>query len=216
MRDAEADLRAPRAKRTRRWYPLSCAMAIATGAAGAAAELPSQVEPLDTRTDGVYGRLDGDVTLSVELLLDAAPGGPAPGVRAAAHYYWMAGVYAGYSRMTRSSATDQVASVGLDLRPAFLPRWLLGLQRGPGWLDLTLDSISVSAGPYWGAPQDGDFGDELGLDLGLGIAFPLMSSARGLWFSTRGFRRFADERNDAWVAQAGLCWYQPWLSPLLD
>ncbi len=180
------------------------------------AGLPSQVAPIDTRADGVYGRLDGDVALSGEVLVEASRGGPAPGVRVAAHYYWMAGAYAGFSRLLESGGSDRVLSVGLDLRPAFLPRWSLGLQTGPSWLDLTVDSIAVCAGAYWAQPEDSEFGRERGLELGLGVGFPLMAEAEGAWLSLRGLRRFADDRRDTWVLHAGLSWQLPWQSPLVE
>ncbi len=187
----------------------------ATGAA--AAELPSHVTPLDTRSDGVYGRFDGDVSVNASALLELSPGGPAPAVRAAAHYLWMAGAYVGLGRITSGPASDQVLSAGVEFRPAFVPRWTLGLETGPSFVDLAIDSISLSLGAFWASPQGGEFGDELGLELGLGGGVPLTGSARGPWLEARGVLRAADDAPKAvWCAQLGLSWSWGWQSPMQD
>jgi hypothetical protein len=179
-----------------------------------------RAQPLDTRVDGVYGRMDGDLTVSLAGLVEFSPGGPAPGARLAAHYFWMAGAYAAFSRALNSdTATDRVLSMGVDLRPAFLPRWSFGLETGPDWFDLTVDSIALSVGAYWAEPPEATFGQERGLELGLGFGLPLFAHARGLWIEARGQARIPDgsargQTETRWGGQLGLAWHTDWLSPI--
>lgn len=172
--------------------------------------------PLDTRHDGVYGRFDGDFSASVQALAELAPGGPAPGLRIATHYFWMAGVYASFVRPFETSGSDRNLSFGIDLRPAFLPRFSLGLETGPAFADLMLDSISLSLGPYWAAPEARDFGDERGLEAGLGFGLPLSARAAGPWLDLRGLARLPDHEPVRWALQLGVSWQVPWRSPWID
>lgn len=178
--------------------------------------LASQVKPLDTRSDGVYGRLDGDVMLSATALAELSDGGLAPGARLAAHYFWMVGLAAGYVRPVADDVPRHVLSVGVDLRPTFLPRWAMDLQRGPSTLDLWLDSISLGIAANWAQPPGEDFGDALALELSAGFGLPLMGSAEGLWLDARGLMRTPDSGTSGWAAQLGLGWHAAWLSPLLE
>lgn len=185
-------------------------------AAVSAEPLKHQVQPLDTRSDGVYGRLEGDVMLSATALAELAEGGVAPGARLAAHYFWMVGLTAGYVRPVASDVPRHVLSAGVDLRPTFLPRWAMDLQRGPSTLDLWLDSISLGVAANWAQPPDEDFGDSLALELSAGFGVPLMGSAEGLWLDARGLLRTPDWGTSGWAAQLGIGWHGAWLSPLLD
>lgn len=182
----------------------------------ARADLPSQVTPLDTQHDGIYGRFDGDFSASAQALVEWAPGGPAPGLRFSTHYFWMAGVYASFVRPFESNGSDQLLSFGIDLRPAFLPRFSLGQQTGPAFVDLMIDSISLSLGPYWAAPQDQTFGDERGLEASLGFGIPLSVRAPGPWLELRGLSRLPDGDRSHWALQLGLSWQFPWDSPWLE
>jgi hypothetical protein len=190
--------------------------ALAWHASAGAADLPSQVHPIDTRSDGVYGRLEGDVTLSAIALAELSEGGPAPGLRLAAHYYWMVGLTAGYVRPVSDDVPHHVLSAGVDVRPTFLPRWALDLQQGPSTLDLWLDSISLGVAANWAQPPAGDFGDSLALELSLGCGLPLSGKANGPWLDARGLMRVTDDGQARWAAQLGIGWYAPWTSPLVD
>lgn len=170
--------------------------------------LGSQVQPLDTRADGDYGRMASDWTMSVTGQLELAPGGPAGSVRAAAHYCWMAGVYAGASAPSGFPNSGGTYGLGVDLRPAFLPRWSLDLEHGPSYLDLWLDSFSLGLGAYWQTPEHDAFARERGFEASLGFGFPLQGHAHGLWFDARGLVRLPDAPRDAdWGGQLGLGWH---------
>src|SRR5690606_14547686 len=50
----------------------ACLLAVASWGTFARAELPSRVQPLDTTSDGVYGRMEGDVTFSARAHAELA------------------------------------------------------------------------------------------------------------------------------------------------
>jgi hypothetical protein len=74
----------------------------------------------------------------------------------------------------------------VDLRPLFIPRWSTNRQIGRPLVDLTLDSISLGLGAFFGEPENQSFGDERGFELSLGFGVPLFARADGLWLELRG------------------------------
>lgn len=164
-------------------------------------------------SDGVYGRLDGTLTLAASLGAELETSDPRGALKLSAHYLWTAGVYARYSDAFGGAdeRPARVASLGLDVRPLFLPRFALDGERGPAILDLTLDSFSLNAGAYFAEPLGKSFGDERGFEAGLGFGVPLCGEARGAWIEARAERRFADRGDNAWlftlsVAYHALAW----------
>jgi hypothetical protein len=143
--------------------------------------------------DGVYQRFEGDLDLGLAL------GGEigAPGSRGvgwlSAHYFSMLGAYVCYADALGGGAeSERTLAVGIDLRPAFIPRWAENLEQGPGWFDLTLDSISVALGAFWHQPREGRFGAQQGLEGSAGLGLPLSSGARGPWARVRGTLRWPE------------------------
>ena len=209
-----------------RWSLLARALGVLLlyGAAARAesAEPDDRVHAPLPGSDGVYGRLDGNLALSGMLGAELEDGEPRGQLRIAAHYLWTAGVYARYSDALGSEGPrpERVLAFGLDLRPLFLPRFGLDAEQGPALLDLTLDSLSLSAGAYFASPprpagmrgpepppeRDG-FGDERGFETGLGFAVPLCGSARGLWLDARAERRFPDRGESVWLFTLGLSFH---------
>lgn len=182
------------------------------------ARLPGEVETPDPEpsAEGVYGRLDGDVTLA--LGAGAEFGEASAGVvRISGHYYWMAGIYATYRDALTSTPEPADArralSLGIDLRPAFLPRWVRDYQQGPALLDLTLDSISLGLGVYWAEPSGAGFGDERGYEASLGFGIPLFARASGLWLEGRGLLRWDESAQPAPAIVAMLGFHQVILTP---
>jgi hypothetical protein len=189
-----------------------------------AEDAPERVHAPLPGSDGVYERLDGSLTVSGALGAELEAGEPRAQARLAAHYLWTAGIYARYSDAFGSADTrpQRVVSFGVDLRPLFLPRFALDSEQGPAWLDLTLDSLSLTAGTYFAsaprheppAPPPAGFGDQRGFETGLGISVPLCSSARGLWLDARAERRFADRGQSAWLFTLGLSFHAvTWTDP---
>jgi hypothetical protein len=152
-------------------------------------------------SDGVYGRFDGSLTLAVSAGAELEAGEPRGALKISAHYLWTAGVYARYSDAFGSAEErpSRVASLGVDVRPLFLPRFGLDYEQGPALLDLTLDSLSLNAGAYLAKPRERDFGDERGFEIGVGFGVPLLAAAKGPWLEARAERRFADRGVSSWL-----------------
>ena len=190
---------------SRRAWSLLPAVLLAVYAARAAAQdlrlpQPAPHAPLPGY-DGVYGRLDGSVALSLAAGAVFEAGEPRAALRAAGHDLWTAGAYLRYEDGLDSNEQRPLRALGfgIDLRPLFLPRFAVDAERGPALLDLTLDSLSLSAGAYFAQPRTAAFGDERGFDLGLGVGLPLLAQAEGPWLEARAERRFADRGDGAWL-----------------
>lgn len=166
------------------------APAVARGAEG---ELWPRVQaPEAGASDGAYGRFDGDTDLGLKLGGALSQSELWGSVGASAHYYSMVGASIDYSNGLSNDATDRESlSIGAELRPLFLPRWALDLERGPAWLDLSLDSLTFGLGAYWADPGSG-FGDSRGVWLSVGLGVPLSGSASGPWIELKQTRRFPD------------------------
>jgi hypothetical protein len=138
--------------------------------------------------DGAYGRLDGDVDfgLGVGPSFDFASADPALGVRATGHWFTIAGIYAMYlEALPEDARLQRRLGVGVDLKPLFLVRWPLGLERGPAWLDLTLDSLSLGLGMTFGEEIERPFGSRQGFETSVGFGIPLALEAAGPWLEIR-------------------------------
>jgi hypothetical protein len=151
--------------------------------------------------DGVYGRFDGSLDFGVSAGVELEDEEPRAVLRISGHYWWTAGAYLRYSDGFGGNDRRplRVLSTGIDLRPLFLPRFALDLQQGPAFVDLLLDSLSLSAGAYLARPDDAAFADERGFDLGVGGGVPLLAEASGPWLEARAERRFADRADGAWL-----------------
>jgi hypothetical protein len=147
-----------------------------------------------SRADGVYGRFDHPFDLGLEGGAELGNAGAAGALLASLHYLFMAGIYVGYSDALGQGSlpSSRTVSLGVDLRPAFIPRWSEGMQEGPSFVDLTVDSISLGLGAYFREPRERPFGDRRGLELSLGLGVPLVGTAEGPWLGARGILRWDD------------------------
>jgi hypothetical protein len=192
-------------------YALSLASLLFSGVARA-----ESVDP--TGPDGVYGRFDGDIDFGLALgaELDEAPRGAA---RLSIHYFSIAGIYSSYRDalgVDHESADRRLLSLGIDLRPAFIPRWARDMQHGPSYLDLMVDSISLALGAYWAEPPGADFGATRGFEASLGAGLPLFGTAPGLWLEARGSLRWNETGGGAQPSALLLVSFHAFaLSPLL-
>jgi len=171
-------------------------LAAATGSSPARAEPQTRAAAAANETslrDGVYQRFEGDLDLG--FALGAEVGGErSRGVAwLSAHYFSMLGTYVSYTdALGAGAAVDRTVAVGIDLRPAFIPRWAEDLEQGPGWFDLTVDSMSVALGAFWQQPHGRRFGEQQGLEGSAGVGFPLSSGASGPWLRIRGTLRWPE------------------------
>ena len=172
--------------------------------------------------DGVYGRFEGDLELGLGFGAELAAGGVRAASRLSAHYYSMIGAYVTYrDALYLDAAPERTLGVGTDLRPMFIPRWSEDLQRGPAWLDLTVDSLSLGLGAFWEDAADGAFGTRRGFEASLGLAVPLFGTARGLWVAARGGLRWPEgpgEPGPTAVTALTLTleWHDQWETALSD
>jgi hypothetical protein len=147
------------------------------------------VKPDDRqRGDGAYGRFDGDLDLGFGAGVSAAFGSEDYGValRATGHWYSTAGLFLSYSEAVGTSRFERRAGAGIELEPLFIVRWSQALERGPAFLDLTLDSLSLGVGYFLLDPPLRGFGSRRGVELSLGLGLPLFGDASGPWLEARG------------------------------
>jgi hypothetical protein len=143
--------------------------------------------------DGAYGRLDGDLLLSGGAGVALQEGSPAMVLEATALYLAMVGPVLRYAESfgATDARFDRSLAVGLELRPLFLGRLGLDLERGPARLDLMLDSFALTLGSFWHSER-GSFAATPGLELGAGLSFPVMPSIDGPALGMTGLLRFRD------------------------
>ncbi len=167
--------------------------------------------------DGVYGRFHGDLEFGLGLGAELdAPTRAA--IRGSVHYFSMAGLYVGYADAL-SDVDDgdrRVLGFGVDLRPAFIPRWAKNMQQGPAFVDLFIDSISLGLGAFWAEPAHADFGDARGFEASLGAGLPLFAAAPGPWLEARGMLRWAESEAADPALLLLLSWHAFVQTPLTD
>lgn len=180
-------------------------------------------DPKASRGDGVYGRFDGDFDLGVGLGAELGDDAARGAVRLSLHYFSTIGVTFGHAETlgAEDPRLERISSAGLDLKPAFLPRWSNDLERGPAFVDLTLDSLSVGVAAFFAEPAGASFGETHGLELTVGLGLPLLGRASGPWLEARGLFRWPDpaaipaEGSDASLLLL-LSWHSLFVSPLAD
>ena len=165
--------------------------------------------PTEARTaDGVYDRFDGDLDLGLAVGAEfGSAGRVAPALRASAHYFSIAGIYASGRLKAGSESAPSLFGLGLDLRPLFVPRWAKGYETGPDFLDLTLDSLSLSIGAFWSERVPGSPNSNQGLDAELGFGLPLLVTASGPWLEARGALRYPDGAAHEEALIVALSWH---------
>jgi len=185
---------------------------------GTTSVLPGEVSADDTDfgPDGVYGRFDGDLDLALSAGAELESGVERVLVAASAHYYWTAGVYTAYREavgdVRDTTSAERLISLGVDVRPMFIPRWSFDWQSGPATLDLMIDSISASAGAYFAPTETG--AGRRGFEATFGVGVPLAAAAAGPWLSVRYDMRFpeaGDLNTSVWLM---LSWHLLVSTPL--
>ena len=155
----------------------------------------------DDSPDGLYGRFDGDLEVRASAGLGLQASSPTLRLEASALYLASAGVYATYDEAFGADNALTLRAVGLGLRvaPLFLARFGLDLQRGPPILDLWLDSLSLDLGASFFDRRVTPLAPSAGLsplpalELGVGMAVPLVPTARGPRLGLRGAVRLLPE-----------------------
>lgn len=151
--------------------------------------------------DGSYGRLDGDLSLSIETGASVAfraqePAGGSLAVRGGLLYLHTVGVMAQYNDALGIDAAPMARSIvgTVELRPLFLGRFAEDQQQGPAHLDLLADSFALGLGIY-GSWQSDDYCQaspcrDLGMELSMGAEVSILPQANSPFFGLRGAVRW--------------------------
>jgi hypothetical protein len=179
------------------------------GAASLGIAASAQAEPTPARApDGVYDRFDGDLDLGMAVGAEFGSAGRVdPALRASAHYFSIAGVYLSGRIKAGDGSAPSLFGAGVDLRPLFVPRWAKGYETGPDFLDLTLDSLSLSLGAYWSERASRSPDSSTGFDAQFGFGVPLLASASGPWLEARGALRYPDAAPREEAVIIALAWH---------
>ncbi len=141
--------------------------------------------------DGAYGRLNRDTILSY---------GAGYGLGFDASHTFAADLRARYldsaglvvAPEIRANGEPAIA-VAVEIRPLFLGKFLTGRYSGQSWLDLTVDSIGVEVGSWFG-PLDKKTG--AAFLVGTGVDVPLgADGSSGLWLRLGARWIYAHERD---------------------
>lgn len=145
--------------------------------------------------DGAYGRLDGDLNLSLGAGAALAAGAPSFAARASAVYAEIAGLHFDYADAIgqAEARVDRSIATGVTLKPLFWARFASAWQTGIARLDLFIDSFVFEIGPFWAAPHERSFVAEPGLEIAAGIGFPILADATGPFIEVRGALRYRRE-----------------------
>jgi hypothetical protein len=170
----------------------------------------------DSSRDGVYHRFDGDLDLGLAVGAEfGSAGSAAPIVRGSAHYFSIAGLYAGGRFKAGTDSAPSLFDLGVDVRPLFVPRWAKGYETGPALFDLTLDSLSLSLGAFW-SDQSSTRPAGRGFEAAFGFGLPLFSSAAGPWLEARAALRYPDSDAREEALLVAFAWHGFVLTPLIS
>jgi hypothetical protein len=156
-------------------------------------------ERVPSRTDGVYGRFDGEVSLSPFVGAAYTQAGMQTELGLGGYYFQTLGLQVKYADGKLFPGTfttpHSVTTLSLAFRPLFLLRWSENWEQGPSWMDLWLDSLTVKAGGYYSINRDNDARKQ-GLETEISCGLPLLGRAYGPWVTLAGATRFPKVTHD--------------------
>lgn len=165
--------------------------------AAAIVALAAWTAPSLARADGTDGRLEGDLDLSAgagAAITDFAAPEKAPAlvVRTAATFASIAGLYAGYEDTFDASRArfGRQVTAGVTVKPVFWIRFAQVWSTGSPRADLLLDSLILEVGSVWSAPVGRAMESEPGLEMAVGLGFPILPRASGPFVELRGAFRY--------------------------
>lgn len=180
------------------WSPVGTVTPAAFDAFDRGRDAPSNEDPY-YRSDGVYGRFDGELFLAPSLGTQWTASGWFTQLGLSAFYLNTVGVsfrYADGRWAAFAPRSDfSVSTLSLSLRPLFLIRWSKDWERGPSFLDLAIDSLTLSVGSYWSLQHGADL-QKAGLETELSLGFPILGRAQGPWLTASAANRWPKVTND--------------------
>ncbi|HWL89187.1 MAG TPA: hypothetical protein VNO21_25465 [Polyangiaceae bacterium] len=151
----------------------------------------------DTRPHGAdtsYGRIEGDLSAALGLGATFGPRAPRGSAELRLRYLDTVGAFFTYEDGFGGSAEpERVVTMGAEIRPLFIARWLQGLEFGTPRLDLALDSFGLELGAFFAQPHGDTFGARRGLQAGIGLEVPILAHASGPWIGLHGGVRWSDD-----------------------
>ncbi len=149
--------------------------------------------------DGGYGRLEGDLGLSVETGVSETFVGESIMTRAGVSYLSSIALVGQYNDTFELGVQSLHRSllVAVEVRPLFLGRWAKDMQRGPAYLDLFVDSLALGLGLYrsWlrpgHCPPNSAVCRDDGMELSLGLDMSLLPQADTPFIALRGALRWS-------------------------
>lgn len=160
--------------------------------------------------DGAYGRLDGDLSLSIEAGISEALGadpyaGESLATRAGLVYVQTVGIAVQYDEGLGVEALPMRRSLAgmVELRPLFWGRFSENLEQGPAFLDLFVDSFGIAVGMFGAWPQarfcgeggpspnEGGRCPDYGMQASIGLELPLLPRASAPFIGLRGAMRWS-------------------------
>jgi hypothetical protein len=191
----------------RRSVPLACISVLATWAG------PSWA-------DGAWGRLEADMAVQGDVGAGVAEGAFSTTSGLAVRYLQTAGAYTTWMVPVEDKADHRLTvSLGVELRPLFLPRLLKHMQGADARLNLWVDSLALRVGAV--TADRGPFARGQGFETGLGFGVPILPCASGPWVSTSGVWRWPHDamlahHDHAFVWTVTLGWQASFRSGLVD
>jgi hypothetical protein len=156
-------------------------------------------EKAPRRSDGVYGRFDGQVSFVPSVGMAWTQAGFMTELGISGYYFHTVGIQAKYADGKLSpfsrNAPFSIGTVSLALRPLFLYRWQRDLEQGPTWLDLTIDSLTLKVGGYWATQHETD-DQKRGLETELSFGVPLFLQVDGPYVGAAFSHRYPRVTHD--------------------
>ncbi len=183
--------------------PIEAALPLSFDAFDRRRDAPANEEP-NYRSDGVYGRFDGELSLVPAVGLEWTASGWFTQLGLSAFYLNTVGVTFHHADGRWSPiaprADFSVTTLSAGFRPLFLLRWTQDLEKGPSYLDLMIDSLTLHVGSYWSQQHSVDR-QRYGLETELSFGFPILGRAHGPWLTASAVNRWpkvtnADNRID--------------------
>lgn len=159
------------------------------------------------QADGAYGRIDGDMAAQIDAGAGVIGNRAVGLVTGTMRYLQTAGLYTTFAHQLKQPPRVRDSapwswSVGVELKPLFMPRFLSDLQSDTPVLDLFVDSFSMRFGLV--TSHRGPMSQQPGFEAAIAIGLPLTKHATGPWISTSAAMRWSQHGMDSHDSAYGM------------